>query len=94
LSIPAQYTATQVKTKINEIQKQIGAKRKAKENTDDEMKQKAVLDKDHKALVDSAAEKLVALDKKIKTIGNIVHDSVPINNNEVYGSCNVFKSEN
>jgi len=93
LSTPAQYTATQVKTKINEIQKQIGAKRKAKENADNEMKQKVDLDKDHKALVDSAAEKLVTLDKKLKTIGNIVHDSVPVNNNEVYGSRNVFKCE-
>jgi len=57
------------------------------------MKQKADLDKEHKALVDAAAEKLVALDKKIKTIGNIVHDSVPVSNNEVCGSNNFFESE-
>lgn len=34
-------------------------------------------------LEESATEKEAALQKKIKTIGNYVHDSVPISNNEV-----------
>ncbi len=34
-------------------------------------------------MVDAAAEKEVALKAKIKTIGNIVDDSVPVSNNEV-----------
>lgn len=80
----AQYSATQVKTRINEIQKQIGVKRKAKENADDLMKQKVELEKEHKSITESAAEKEVTLKKKIGTIGNIVHDSVPINNDEVF----------
>lgn len=32
---------------------------------------------------DSAAEKDVILQKKIKTMGNYVHDSVPVSDNEV-----------
>ena len=75
---------TQIKTKINEIQKQIGVKRKAKENADDLMKQKVELEKEKKSLIESAAEKEVTLKKKIGTIGNIVHDSVPVNNDEVF----------
>lgn len=79
----AQYSATQINTKINEIQKQIGAKKKAKENADELMQQKVELEKEKKAFIESAAEKDVALKKKIGTIGNIVHDSVPVNNDEV-----------
>lgn len=47
------------------------------------MAQKVELEKDKKALIESAAEKEVALKKKIGTIGNIVHDSVEVNNDEV-----------
>lgn len=56
----------------------------AKENADDLIGQKGELEKEKKALIDSAAEKDVALRKKISTIGNIVHDSVPISDNEVW----------
>jgi len=80
----ANYSATQIKSKINEIQKQIGAKRKAKENADDLMKQKVEFEKEHKSLTESASEKEVTLKKKIGTIGNIVHNSVPVNDNEVF----------
>jgi seryl-tRNA synthetase len=47
------------------------------------MKQKVDLEKEKKAMDESAAEKDVALKKKVSTIGNIVHESVPVNNNEV-----------
>jgi seryl-tRNA synthetase len=47
------------------------------------MAQKAELEKEKKTLIESAAEKDIALKKKIGTIGNIVHDSVPISDNEV-----------
>jgi seryl-tRNA synthetase len=81
--LAAQYSATQINTKINEVQKQIGTKKKAKENADELLAQKADLEKEKKAYIDSAAEKDIALKKKIGTIGNIVHESVPVNNNEV-----------
>jgi len=61
-------------------------KRKAKENADDLVKQKAELEKDKKSFIDSAAAKELALKKKIGTIGNIVHGSVPTNNDEVCAS--------
>lgn len=48
------------------------------------MAQKVDFEKEKKALVDSAAEKEMALKKKIGTIGNIVHESVPTNNDEVF----------
>lgn len=83
----AQYAATQINSKINDVQKQIGAKKKAKENAEELMQQKIQLEKEKKDLIDSAAEKDVALKKKISTIGNIVHDSVPVNNNEVKSTC-------
>lgn len=55
----------------------------AKENADDLLKQKIELEKEKRALVDSAAEKDTLLKTKIKTVGNIVHDSVPVSDNEV-----------
>jgi len=51
------------------------------------MKQKVALEREKKAFIDSAAEKDVALRKKTSTIGNIVHDSVPVSDNEVWSSC-------
>ena len=53
------------------------------------MKQKVELEKEKKNLIDSAAEKDIALKRKIATIGNIVDDSVPVNNNEVW-QCHIF----
>jgi seryl-tRNA synthetase len=43
----------------------------------------ADLEKEHKELLASAAEKEKLLKAKLRTIGNIVHDSVPISDNEV-----------
>jgi len=58
-------------------------KKKAKEDADDLLKQKADLEKEKKGLLESAADKDLALKRKIGTIGNLVHESVPISNNEV-----------
>jgi hypothetical protein len=55
----------------------------AKENADDLLQEKIALEKEKKAILESAAEKEAALKAKIKTIGNIVHDSVPVSDNEV-----------
>lgn len=41
------------------------------------------MEEEKKRVEDLAAEKEVTRDKKIKTIGNYVHDSVPISNTEV-----------
>lgn len=73
-----QYDASQIGTKINEIQKQIGAKKKAKENADDLMKEKEELQKKKKEKEEEALEKLKALNVKAKRVGNYVHESVPV----------------
>ena len=55
----------------------------AKEDAGALMQKKADLEKEKKLMEESAAEKDSILRKKVKTIGNYVHDSVPISNNEV-----------
>ncbi|CAK7204165.1 Cytosolic seryl-tRNA synthetase [Sporothrix eucalyptigena] len=76
------YDATQLNAKINDIQKQIGAKKKAKENADDLLQQKIAIEKQKKDLLDSAAIKEKAMNKALGSIGNLIHDSVPVDNNE------------
>lgn len=76
------YAAMQLNTKINDVQKQIGAKKKAKEDASELLAQKVDLEKEKKGLLDLAAEKDVALKKLVKTIGNYVHESVPVSDNE------------
>lgn len=78
----AQYEATQIGSEINAVQKQIGQKKKAKENADDLLAQKDELTKKKKAQEDLAAEKHIALLKKAKTVGNYVHHTVPVSDNE------------
>jgi seryl-tRNA synthetase len=46
------------------------------------LEEKVKLEKDKKLLIDSAQEKDALLQKKLKTVGNYVHDSVPISDNE------------
>ncbi|PKS05216.1 hypothetical protein jhhlp_008586 [Lomentospora prolificans] len=76
------YDATQVGSKINEVQKQIGARKKAKEDASELLERKIALDKEKKALIDSASEKEAILKSKVSSIGNIVHNSVPVSSNE------------
>ena len=59
----------------------------AKETADELLKEKIDLEKKKKALVESALEKDAALKTKIKTVGNYVHESVPVSNNEVRYPC-------
>ena len=77
------YGATQIGSKINDTQKEIGKKKKAKEDAEDLLKQKEALQKEKAAQEALAAEKLQALHLKAKTVGNYVHESVPISNDEV-----------
>lgn len=77
------YGVTQIGSKINETQKEIGKKKKAKEDAEDLLKQKEALQKEKAAQEALAADKLQALHLKAKTVGNYVHESVPISNDEV-----------
>lgn len=53
-----QYSASQIKGKINDVQKQIATKKKAKENADELLQEKIALQKEEKALSESAAENM------------------------------------
>ena len=77
-----QYEATQISTKINEIQKQIGQKKKAKLDAGDLIKEKEDLTNKKKAQEEAAAQKFKALCQKAKSVGNYVHASVPTSNTE------------
>ena len=55
----------------------------AKENADDLLQQKIELEKERKSLMESVTEKDAVLKNKVKTVGNLVHDSVPVSDNEV-----------
>lgn len=78
----AQYAANQIKTEINTLQKEIGQIKKAKGNADDLLKKKDELQARHKQQEESTKDLHVTLLKKAKSIGNYVHDSVPVSDNE------------
>jgi seryl-tRNA synthetase len=77
-----QYSATQIGSQINAIQKEIGLKKRAKEDASDLLKQKAELDDKKKAQESAAAEKHIELLALVKTVGNYVADSVRISQTE------------
>ena len=68
---------------INLNQKEIGLRRKNRENTDELMEKKALFEKEKKDLEQIAADKEVELKRKVINIGNLVHHSVPVSNDEV-----------
>jgi seryl-tRNA synthetase len=78
----ARYEVTQIGSKINAVQKEIGQKKKNKEDASELLQQKSDLDKQKKDAEENALAKEKERDRKIKTIGNYVHDSVPISDNE------------
>ncbi|CAK4018635.1 Serine--tRNA ligase, cytoplasmic [Lecanosticta acicola] len=81
-----QYAAaTDMGAKINKVQKEMGLNKKnkgSKEEFDALLKQKDDLTKEKKELEELAAKKYEALTKKVKSIGNYVHESVPVSDNE------------
>lgn len=69
-------------SQINGVQKAIGMKKKNKEDATELLAQKAELDTKKKELEEAAVAKEVQRDRKIRTIGNYVHESVPVSNDE------------
>lgn len=47
------------------------------------LQEKVVLEKEKKELEANAREQEAELHRKLRTIGNLVHDSVPVSDNEV-----------
>ncbi|KAJ5928009.1 Serine--tRNA ligase cytoplasmic [Penicillium verhagenii] len=71
----ARYAVTQIGSELNALMKEIGKKKKNKEDASDLLSQKADADKRKKQAEDAALAKETERDRKIRTIGNYVHDS-------------------
>lgn len=67
----------------NAVQKEITARRKAKENADELMAKKTAVDKERAALEPQVKEAEAKMRAKAGEIGNIVGDKVPISQTEV-----------
>ncbi|GAA89934.1 seryl-tRNA synthetase [Aspergillus luchuensis IFO 4308] len=78
----ARYEVMQINSQLNALQKEIGKRKKNKEDANDLMEQKADLERRKKDAEELAIQKEKQRDGKIRTIGNLVHDSVPVSNNE------------
>ncbi|KAJ5610072.1 cytosolic seryl-tRNA synthetase [Penicillium lagena] len=84
----ARYEVTQFGSQLNALMKEIGKKKKVKppslnkEDANDLIEQKAGLEKRKKEAEELAVQKETERDRRIRVIGNYVHDSVPISNNE------------
>lgn len=78
----AQYEFSQIGTQINGVQKEIGLKKRAKEDATDLLKQKDELTAKKKIQEEIAAAKNKELKVKVHLVGNYVHESVPVSDNE------------
>ena len=78
------YSVTQIGAEINKVQKEIGQLKKAKKDEEAKtlLQKKAELEAEKKRREDEATQKEKERDKKCKTIGNYVHESVPLDDNE------------
>ncbi len=77
--------ATAMGAKINKVKKDMGENKKKKGDPGEYkalLSQKDELEKEKKSMEDQAEQKYAALVKKVKSIGNYVHDSVPVSDNE------------
>ncbi|CAG8731558.1 8952_t:CDS:2, partial [Acaulospora morrowiae] len=81
------YDLDQVNKQQNAIQKEIGLKKKNKEDASELIAKKESLNSEKERLTNLEKEKEEILKSKASTIGNIVHNSVPVSldeaNNEI-----------
>ncbi|EEH10539.1 seryl-tRNA synthetase [Histoplasma capsulatum G186AR] len=78
----ARYDVTQIGEKINKVQKEIGKKKKNKEDAADLIAEKTELEKQKKDADAAATEKELLRDRKLASIGNYVHEDVPTSQDE------------
>ncbi|KAK5628843.1 hypothetical protein RRF57_004558 [Xylaria bambusicola] len=76
------YEATQIGAEIKTVQASITARKKKGEGIDDLLKQKDEITQRRIAQEKAAADLQLKLDAKLKTVGNYVHDSVPVSTTE------------
>mmetsp|Transcript_11628 Transcript_11628/g.13469 ORF Transcript_11628/g.13469 Transcript_11628/m.13469 type:complete len:448 (+) Transcript_11628:148-1491(+) len=79
----------------NDINKEIGKKKKAKENADAEVTKSKAMTEAIKVIEKIVATAEVDMKKEVNNIGNIVHESVPVSddedNNEIVSTWGEFK---
>ncbi|CAE6478449.1 unnamed protein product [Rhizoctonia solani] len=80
--VEAQFEANQVKKQINAVQKEITAKRKAKEPADEFLAEKTKLETQVAEMEKAAAEEERLMRAKAGTIGNLVNKEVPVSQTE------------
>lgn len=76
------YRADQKRAEIGKVQKEIGQLKKNKQDATELLAKKVELEKEAKAIAEEAVEKEKLRDRKCKSIGNYVHESVPVHDNE------------
>ncbi|ORX79870.1 seryl-tRNA synthetase [Basidiobolus meristosporus CBS 931.73] len=80
--VKERFNLDQLNKEINAIQKSIGQKMKAKEDASELITKKTEVQKQKETLTLSEKEKEELMKQKVGTIGNLVHDSVPVSMNE------------
>ena len=78
----AQYEVDRTGTEINSLQKKITQRKKAKEDAEDLLLQKNQLQTQKVTKEEIVVSKRDILQKKVRLVGNYVHDSVPVSNDE------------
>jgi len=78
----ARYEVDQCRKSIAAISKVVGQKKKAGENADAEIAESLKLAGKLKELEELEDQKKRAVDAKLYLVGNLVHQSVPVSNNE------------
>ncbi|KAG5639750.1 hypothetical protein H0H81_000030 [Sphagnurus paluster] len=83
------FDTNALRKKVNEVQKQIAAKKKAKESADDLVAAKKEIDAEVEARKKEAKEFEIKMRQKASTIGNIVGPNAPVSLTESFKDDNV-----
>eukprot|EP00897_Mesotaenium_endlicherianum_P008380 jgi/Mesen1/7570/ME000392S06831 len=78
----SQYQLEQLRKDYGKANKAVAAKKKDKQDATEEIAKVQSVDQEIKKKEVEVDEKRQAVDARLKSIGNLVHDSVPIDNNE------------
>jgi seryl-tRNA synthetase len=77
-----QYDVDNIRKEVNKVNNAIKQKRMAKEEAPELMAQKSKLEEEKIAKEKEVTEAWAAVEVRLREVGNLVHDSVPIDNNE------------
>jgi len=80
------YEGTQLRNEVNVLQNEIKQKRIAKEKTDDLEKKKSEIEKKIVGIDEEVKAMEEEMRKKMNIIGNVVHASVPVSDNEDFNA--------